>query len=379
MRLADFILDNLEPILQGWEDFARTIEPAATAMDSLGLRDHADQMLRAIAVDLRTRQTASQQRTKSRGNGPESRHETPAETHAVVRHMSGFTIDQMVSEYRALRASVLSLWLAKIKSGTDFEVQDMTRFNEAIDQALAESVASYSRAVTASQNIFLGILGHDLRSPLSAILLSSEMLVHGPKADERTLRMGWRIHASVNRATRIVEDLLDFTRSQLGTGIPVRLGEVDITAVCHGIVEETRAAFPSRDIQLQAPGDVHGFIDASRIEQVLSNLMGNAMEHGRVDSPIRMTLAVINGEALIQVHNEGTPISAELLPFVFNFMSRHSQHGAEDIGAGSGLGLGLYIVGEIVAAHAGHIEVQSSAENGTTFSVRLPLQAPPAG
>jgi len=154
MRLADFILDNLEPILQSWEDFAKTIPSTSPQMDVDALRDHAEQMLRTIAEDLRTRQSATEQVDKSIGKANKGDGKTAAETHAILRHDAGFSINEMVSEYRALRSSVLRKWLQEIKSGTDFEVEDMTRFNEAIDQALAESVTNYSRTVTSTRNIF---------------------------------------------------------------------------------------------------------------------------------------------------------------------------------------------------------------------------------
>lgn len=108
MRLSDFITANLEPILQDWDDFARTIETPGAPLDTEALRDHAEQMLDAIVLDLRTKQTAKEQLAKAHGNAPSNDLETPAETHAVTRLMAGFTIDQMVSEYRALRASVLN-------------------------------------------------------------------------------------------------------------------------------------------------------------------------------------------------------------------------------------------------------------------------------
>lgn len=101
MRLSDFISNNLEPILQDWEDFARTIDTPGAPLDNEGLRDHAEQMLRAIVVDLRTKQSAEEQIVKSHGHAPSTGSESPAETHAVTRLMAGFTIDQMVSEYRA--------------------------------------------------------------------------------------------------------------------------------------------------------------------------------------------------------------------------------------------------------------------------------------
>nr|BFE96013.1 hypothetical protein GCM10020185_65490 [Pseudomonas brassicacearum subsp. brassicacearum] len=144
MRLADFILDNIEPILQAWEDFAKTITPASIGMDSVALRDHAEQMLRTIAADLRTSQTRKEAIAKSHGEAPTADAETAAETHAVIRQSSGFTVEQMVSEYRALRTSVLMLWMPHTQLDHKQVMDDLIRFNEAVDQALAESVVSYS-------------------------------------------------------------------------------------------------------------------------------------------------------------------------------------------------------------------------------------------
>jgi PAS domain S-box-containing protein len=144
-RLSDFILEQLEPILAAWEEFARTMEPQALEMDSGELRDHAAEMLRVIAADLKTPQSAFEQAEKSKGRGRRSTEDTPAETHAVQRLESGFTIEQLVSEYRALRASVLKLWAATVRSSFSTDPEDITRFNEAIDQALAESVARFAK------------------------------------------------------------------------------------------------------------------------------------------------------------------------------------------------------------------------------------------
>jgi len=170
MRLADFILKNIEPILQQWEDFAKTMTPAANDMDSSALRDHAEQMLLAIAADLRTAQSPRARIAKSHGKARRSGDVTPAETHADIRHSSGFSIGQMISEYRALRTSVLVLWMSSEDVTKEHEISDIVRFNEAVDQALAESVVSYGEAADVARNVFLGILGHDLRSPLGAIL-----------------------------------------------------------------------------------------------------------------------------------------------------------------------------------------------------------------
>ncbi|MFO3661455.1 RsbRD N-terminal domain-containing protein, partial [Pseudomonas amygdali] len=164
MRLSGFILENIEPIVLEWTDFARTMSTLGEPLDTKELRDHAEQMLRAIATDLRTDQSSQQQVEKSQGQVV-SQEETAAKSHAITRLMSGFTIDQVVSEFRALRASVIKQWMMRATSDTQQQMEDMIRFNEAIDQALAESISSYTGAVQASRNIFLGILGHDLRTP----------------------------------------------------------------------------------------------------------------------------------------------------------------------------------------------------------------------
>lgn len=169
MRLFDFIDGSMEPILQAWENYTRSVETELPKQDSIGLRNHAEKMLRTVAADMRTPQSRQQQSEKAQGRGPRSSSETAAQTHAVARLIAGFSMDQMVSEYRALRASVLSLWLTQESFADAHHVKDMIRFNEAIDQALAESIAAYGTAVEATRKMVLAVLGHDLRSPLGAI------------------------------------------------------------------------------------------------------------------------------------------------------------------------------------------------------------------
>ena len=375
MRLPDFILQNLEPILQAWEDFARTIHTPGADLDREGLRDHAEQMLRAIVLDLRTTQTVQEQIDKAQGLAPQHDDETPAETHAMTRLMAGFSIDQMVSEYRALRTSVLSQWLDQVKHGTPLEVDDMNRFHEAIDQALAESIASYSRAVEASRNVFLGILGHDLRTPLGAILLGADMLRRSDTIGERGTRVATQIYTSVQRASQIVGDLLDLTRCQMGPGIPVKRVAVDLAPICERIVEEIRAFHPDAEIILHTKTQAFGLFDGPRIEQVFSNIISNAVQHGGARLPINVELTATAETVVFTVHNLGEPIPVDVLPFIFNPMGRFSQRSATEHGPAAGLGLGLFIASEIVTAHLGLIEVESAAETGTVFRVSVPLSA----
>jgi signal transduction histidine kinase len=177
MRLAEFIRHHMEAILTEWEAFAATLLPTTGGMTSLALRDHAQQILEAVARDLSTAQTREAQSEKSKGRAPEvaGAPETAAQTHAVLRVRSGFDINQLVAEYRALRASVLRLWMDPSpleKSG----IEDMIRFNEAIDQAIAESVGHFHRTVERYRNLLLGMLGHDMRSPLNSIQVTAAYL-----------------------------------------------------------------------------------------------------------------------------------------------------------------------------------------------------------
>lgn len=374
MRLADFILENIEPILQAWEDFAKTMTPASDGMGAIALRDHAEQMLKTIAADLRTSQTANEQIAKSHGQAPAPEAETAAEDHAIVRQISGFTIGQMIAEYRALRTSVLMLWKPHTLTSNDLMMADIIRFNEAVDQALAESVVSYSSAVDATRNIFLGILGHDLRSPLGAISLGAEVLLRSGDLPAKPTKIATRIYTSVKRATRIVGDLLDFTRTQLGSGIPIRAHTGDLSQTCEGMVEEARAYHSECQIDFECPPPVIGHFDNDRMEQVFANLIGNAVQHGDVSQPISVSLVSDGTTATVSVTNQGVTIKDEAIASIFNPMIRQLQNEEARYGSGAGLGLGLYIASAIVTAHHGSIEVISRPDTGTTFTVRIPIK-----
>ncbi|WP_046271657.1 sensor histidine kinase [Pseudomonas syringae] len=374
MRLSGFILENIEPIVREWTDFARTLSTLGEPLDTTELRDHVEQMLRAIATDLQTDQSLQQQVDKSQGHAV-SHEDTAAKIHAITRLMSGFTIDQVVSEFRALRASVIKQWMSQEALDTQQQIEDMIRFNEAIDQALAESITSYTGAVQASRNIFLGILGHDLRTPLSAILLGADVLLRTHDLSARPTKVASRIYSSVKRANQIVGDLLDFTRSQIGPGIPLKKTEIDMQPICVRIVEESSTVHPEADIRLTSDEPVMGRFDGDRLEQVFSNLIGNAIQHGNSSDPVEVTLAVSESELRFSVHNTGSPIPEDVLPFIFNPMDRYSPEKMTDNGPYSSLGLGLFIVDRIVDAHGGRIEVTSKADLGTTFAVVIPLNA----
>ncbi len=231
MRLGPFIVQNMQRIVQEWESFAATILPAARSMESLALRDHAQEILEAIVKDLSTPQTGDEQAAKSKGLAPKriGAPETAAQTHAFLRARSGFDIRQLASEYRALRASVLRLWMEDCHPAAP-DLDDMIRFNEAMDQALAESIDFFSAHVERARNLLLGMLGHDMRSPLQTIKMTATFL-SALNAGEKVSDAASRLISSGSRIQALVNDLLDFNRSNLGLGISVTPKAADMAAL----------------------------------------------------------------------------------------------------------------------------------------------------
>lgn len=372
IRLGDFILKNMESILEQWEEFAQTINPPALTMDSKSLRDHAELMLKVIAKDLSTEQTDQEQADKSKDLAPANLNVTAAEDHAEARLLSGFTIGQLFSEYRALRASVLHLWDKSSKEGLITDPEDITRFNEAIDQSIAESVARYSTLLKTSQDMFLAILGHDLRNPLSTTMMTSSLLMRYEGVSEKVISAAARIYNSSQRMNKLINDLMDYTRSQLGKKLPVQPTRTNLAKICADIIEEQQIANPEHSILLEMDGSFDGNWDEDRIAQVISNLLGNAVQQGVADSPIGVKLSSPHDVVVIQITNKGKPIPESKIKHIFEPLVRHEQNEQVADSQKTSLGLGLYITKEIVLAHNGTVSVTSSKADGTSFEIKLP-------
>ena len=377
MRLADFISANTEPILSEWVAFAETCGPAGRAMDLTALRDHAAEMLAAIVADLRTPQTAHEQAEKSKGNAKAdpAASDTAAEVHGAGRAESGFSVGEMVSEYRALRASVIRLWTKAEGTLTGEDLDDLMRFNETIDQALAESIDRYTVDLDRSKEMFLAILGHDLRNPLGVVNMASQFMLETGELEEPHRTLTTRILRSARRMSAMVGDLLDFTRSRLGGGMPVVRKPMDLATETSHAVEEIRAGHPGSIVHLETSGDLRGEWDCARIGQVLANLLGNAVQHGSPRTPINVVARGEVDDVVLRVHNRGPAITPSKVPGLFSpFKRLGTGNGAAN--PTSSLGLGLYIAERIVTAHDGSITVESSEDAGTAFTVRLPRPSP---
>ena len=371
IRLADFIHENITPIVTEWEAFARTLAPVSNEMTPLALRDHIHQILAFIVSDIKSSQSNSEQVQKAHGKKQKASAPTAAETHAALRLAGGFNIDQMVSEYRALRASVIKLWGRTNTQINKDDLMDLTRFNESIDQELAESVSHYTKKVNYSKDLFIGVLSHDIRSPLNAITMSAQLQKNTATPKERQLMLSSQIFESASRISAIVDDLLDVTRARFGAGIPAIRAPMDMEFVGRQLVEEMRAVHPTRTILLEVSGDLKGEWDKARIGQVFSNLIGNALQYSFKDTTIEVAVKGTKEEVELSVHNVGVPIPPEQTKTIFNSLTRAVIDAGEHP-ASINLGLGLFIVKEVVEAHGGTIDVTSSEKEGTTFTARFP-------
>ena len=380
MRFSAFIESELDEIVTEWGAFARTMLPSAKTMSELALRNHGRDILLAIAKDMETSQSEDQRSAKSKGAEPVlGAPETAAATHGALRQLAGFDLLQLVGEFRAMRASVLALW--RRRQGDDQAtraIEEIARFNEGIDQALAESVERYSAGVEASRDMFLAVLGHDLRGPLSGINMSNQLLSMPGLSEEAKRKAGLRIGRASQAMNHLITDLLEFTRTRLGSGIPIERSNCDIQKVCEEALEAVRASYPEREFVQHFSGRLDTRADAPRLHQALSNLLNNAVQHGYRNSPIHFSAIGDDLAIVLKVSNAGKPLAASALQIIFEpLVQAPNATDATDEPherSKTSLGLGLFIVREIVRGHGGEVTVQSSTEAGTVFTITLPRE-----
>ena len=234
----------------------------------------------------------------------------------------------------------------------------------------AQRAEEAARRAVEMEERLAGIVGHDLRTPLAAITMSVSVLMQRGGLGEAQRRTLARIGASAGRMARIIRDLLDFTRVRNEGAIPIERRPTDLVQVAERAIAELGAAHPGREIRLDARTAALLPVDPDRLGQVVTNLGANALQHGPAESPVTVTIAPEGGGIALRVHNGGPPIPADLLPQMFEPF-RRGREGGE----GGSLGLGLFIVREVVRAHGGSVEVSSTPSDGTTFTVRLPLRS----
>jgi signal transduction histidine kinase len=373
MRLSAFINANVRIIVDDWELFAQTLLPAGGQMDSLALRDHAKQILLAIAEDIASWQSVSDSVDKSHGWNFRAAHvaETAAEVHGGLRQQHGFNMVQLAAEFRALRSSVLRLWGARSQDSTLY-AEDVQRFNEAIDQALAESIDRFTTDVERGRNLFLGILGHDIKTPLSAATLTAELLARHHLHDQEVLKLVLRIQRNVGTIAKVVTDLLEFVQIDLGAEMTLNKTTADFGDLTATAIDDYSTIHPEPEIRFSSSGDVTGLWDDIRVRQLLRTLIDNANSSSAPPAIIHVQVNRQDNDAVVRVVNEGPAIAAPVMDTLFDPLVR------DDASPGSAandskLGIDLYLARQIVLAHGGRISATS--QDGKNFvTAVLPIQ-----
>jgi signal transduction histidine kinase len=372
MRLSAFIRAQVEPLVQEWAEFARTSSEAGRLLPDEELRDHAGALLLQIASEMETRESEREAMAVSRGERPSH---APHINHlaredARQRFDQGFTLNEMLAEYRALRTSVLHRWLHMLDECSLDTLHQACRFDECVDQAVREAVDYYRFRAEESRDIMLGVIGHDLRNPLGAIVNSAEALLRSGTLAAPQQRAATLVQSSAQRMQHLLEDLLDFTRTRLGRELPITVKPADLGKVCRQALDELQAMHPAHDLVFLPSGDLNGVWDTRRLVQLVSNLVANAIQHGHRDSPVTISAYPLEGDVRLEINSHGPPIDPHSLRLMGNVEpdARMASHR----NGSSGLGLGLFIVREIVRAHGGRMHVESDAKLGNTFVVTLP-------
>lgn len=285
----------------------------------------------------------------------------PVRREVTVRRPGGEPRHLLVTEEPARDATGAIVGL----TGAATDITEQKRAQDQLAQALV------------FRDQVMGILGHDLRNPLGAIRALAALLRRRDDLPESARDCAAEIDRAGERMLEMIGTLLDFATSRFTERLPVAPVPADLGEVCRGVVGELRAASPGRRIDLDVRGDAAGQWDPSRIAQVVSNLVANALQHGARQAPVAVRVRGDGEAVVLEVRNEGPAIPPELRAVMFEPFCRGSA--LRDTSNARGLGLGLYIARQVVGAHGGTIEVDSTAERGTTFTVRLPRLAEASG
>jgi len=368
--LAAFIRGNRQLILDEWLTEAMRL-PSAHPLSIDVVRDHIPEFLDRLTEAI------------ERGDVTAVSLQGLPNLHAAVRVREGYDLRQVVGEYRALRTVIVQLYRERgdISEESRPKLKPLGTLHAAVDQAITDAVDQYSLEQSKSREMFIGMLSHDLREPLNAIVFGANVLLgREAELDAGTIQTAARINAGAKRMEVMIRDLLDFAHGRLGGSIPISLAPIDARVLIADTVAEIAAAHPERAIDCRtthAAGDFEVHWDGDRVAQAITNLVSNAIAHGT--DPIIVEPSHRDGAIAIDIHNRGE-IPEQVRPHLFVPFSRpgddrrhHTIEGAPRRRRGH-LGLGLYIVREIATAHGGGVKATSGGGH-TTFTLTLPRDA----
>ncbi len=373
MKLSAFILTRREAILADWEQDARGRIGSAPLVGIDEWRDHLGELLDTVARDLEDGSRTMGPPSDDGNKQADQNVEAVGEKHGARRAEQGLVVSELVAEFPVLRLCVQRLWIASLPSVSMADLDSLIRFDTAIDRALTQSVKEYMERLDQSRETLLGILGHDLRDPLATVIAGGALLADDAVDEATTREVARSVVSTGKRMHHMVVDLLDATRTRFGGRMPIHKRDADLGETVRSIVKEFAASHPDRHVDVSVVGDLRGQWDDKRLGQAVGNLLANALRYGKTDTPIRVSAAA-RDEILIAVHNDGPAIPDDRRALLFEPWANIDRGGTAARDPGHP-GLGLYIANTIVVGHGGHIDVESTAEHGTTFTIHLPKSA----
>ncbi|WP_250495461.1 sensor histidine kinase [Caballeronia sp. GAWG1-1] len=339
--ISDFIEADLDGLIDEWTEYARAVSPLDSELNDEQLRDSGRELLLGIAADMRESQTDAQQEAKSQGRRPDpnSGFNRIGRGHADDRQIHGFGIDALVAEYRALRASALRRWQRTCELDAS-AFQEIIRFNEAIDQMVAESVRQYAQRTERIRDLFAGVVAHDMRLPVGAILNSAHVVLLDENLSATSVRASLNLQRSAERLKLLIDDLFVFTRTRVGDTLPVEPTQQDFTRICLDATDDVRSARPDAQVEVHSSGHLDGRWDAARLNQLIVNLITNAVQYG--NGPVQVNARGDDEQVTLVVSNGGTAIPVEALPTLSDPLTRGSPTSQRG-GIASGVGRSLYL------------------------------------
>lgn len=376
-HLTVLLRDRKQAVLQQWMERMRADPqmPLARKLEESELRDYVPMLIDEL-VDSLAASTKEGQPTGA--SGPQIGGGQVAKEHVRHRFAHGYTLTEELRELAHVRAAIVDLCA---RENVVLEGEEGQLVHSAIDEVMITAAVEMEqlneaalRKDIALRELFIAILGHDLRNPLSAITFAAATLLRRDDVPAALGKVHRRISACADRMRRLIDDLLDMSRIRAGQGLPLERAPSDLHAIFRQVIDELELTHPDRVFEVKFEGDGHGNWNPSRMGQLLSNLVGNALDYSPFPTPVRITVWEQDSAVVLKVNNQGAPIPPEAVATIFDPFRRGEQS-TEVARRTQGLGLGLFIVREIARAHGGSVQVTSNATEGTTFTVKLPRTA----